>query len=187
MITEIAIQKRKTQLRAAVKERLAALTTNDFTSAGIEAAKKIADLPGWNTYNSILIFISMKDEINTEPLIKTIRSAKKLLFIPHVNGNMLYFYHYGIEIKNAEPKPDSICGLHSADFPVLVITPGIAFDKNCNRLGRGRGYYDRFFAELDKSGCDYTALGLCMECQLVGEVPVENGDKKMDGLIVPNL
>ena len=69
------------------------------------------------------------------------------------------------------------------DFPTLVLTPGLAFDREGRRLGRGAGYYDRFFAELDKDSREYTALGLCMDFQIVEKVPVEPNDKKMDGLL----
>jgi 5-formyltetrahydrofolate cyclo-ligase len=97
----------------------------------------------------------------------------------------------GFGIREPEPKT----ALMPEDFPVLVITPGLAFDRRGRRLGRGRGFYDRFFAELD-SGClgplsadrafFYTALGLCMEAQLVPEVPAEDHDKTMDLVLAGN-
>ena len=172
----------KSELRAAVKERLAALSPEDFFNAGVKAAQKIVNIPRWNEYNSVLIFISMKDEINTEPLINTILAAKKLLYVPHIIGNMLYFYPFGEEPEGI--LEDSHLGICMDNFPVLIITPGIAFDLSYNRLGRGKGYYDRFFAELDKLGHKYTALGLCMDCQLVDKVPAEWWDRKMDSLLV---
>jgi 5-formyltetrahydrofolate cyclo-ligase len=73
--------------------------------------------------------------------------------------------------------------LQPEHFPALIITPGLAFDRSLNRLGRGRGYYDRFFAALDAAGRPYAAIGLCMDCQLVDEVPVEAWDKTMDMLL----
>ena len=69
------------------------------------------------------------------------------------------------------------------DFPALILTPGLAFDREGKRLGRGGGYYDRFFAELDEAGREYFSLGLCMDFQVTDSVPVEENDKKMDGLL----
>jgi 5-formyltetrahydrofolate cyclo-ligase len=80
-----------------------------------------------------------------------------------------------------EPEPDPALALKPEHFPALVITPGLAFDRRGRRLGRGRGFYDRFFAALDSGA--YTALGLCMDAQLVPEVPVEGHDKTMDAVL----
>jgi 5-formyltetrahydrofolate cyclo-ligase len=77
-----------------------------------------------------------------------------------------------------EPLPKD--PLNTSDFPALIIIPGLAFDRQGNRLGRGKGYYDRFFAEL--KGVEYKVAGLCMEAQVVPSIPVEQGDKKVDFL-----
>jgi 5-formyltetrahydrofolate cyclo-ligase len=70
--------------------------------------------------------------------------------------------------------------MDSADFPALIITPGLAFDRQGNRMGRGKGFYDRFFKGL--KGLEYKAAGLCMDFQVVHAVPVEQGDCKIDYL-----
>jgi 5-formyltetrahydrofolate cyclo-ligase len=76
-----------------------------------------------------------------------------------------------------------------------VITPGLAFDRRGRRLGRGRGFYDHFFAALDSGRLGLrsagrvlscTALGLCMEAQLVPEVLAEDHDKTMDLVLAGN-
>jgi 5-formyltetrahydrofolate cyclo-ligase len=63
----------------------------------------------------------------------------------------------------------------------LVIAPGIAFDKNKNRLGRGKGYYDKYF-----NGKKITKIGVCYDFQLLENIPVEPFDVKMDKIITPN-
>jgi 5-formyltetrahydrofolate cyclo-ligase len=76
------------------------------------------------------------------------------------------------------------CGesLSSADFPALIIVPGLAFDAGGRRLGRGRGCYDRFLMELEKARRPFRTIGLCTPCQFMPEVPVEDWDKRMDSL-----
>jgi 5-formyltetrahydrofolate cyclo-ligase len=59
----------------------------------------------------------------------------------------------------------------------LIFTPGLAFDRQGNRLGRGKGFYDRFFVVFE--GRKFHAEGLCMGIQVVPSVPVEKGDIKV--------
>jgi 5-formyltetrahydrofolate cyclo-ligase len=146
----------------------------------------------------------MNAEIDTRPLLLKAEADGKSVFVPRIEGERLSFYRYirpdgprtalrrnGFGIL--EPEPET--ALTPEDFPALVITPGLAFDRRGRRLGRGRGFYDRFFAALD-SGClgsrpagrvlAYAALGLCMEAQLVPEVPAEDHDKTMDLVLAGN-
>ena len=64
----------------------------------------------------------------------------------------------------------------------LVIVPGVAYDRQMNRLGRGKGYYDRLLA-----GISAPCIGICFDCQLVGRVPAESHDRPMDAVITPSV
>ncbi|MBP5649552.1 MAG: 5-formyltetrahydrofolate cyclo-ligase [Bacteroidales bacterium] len=57
----------------------------------------------------------------------------------------------------------------------LIIVPGVAFDRQGNRMGRGRGYYDRFLCQHR----DVKKIGICFDFQLVDSVPVEENDIPM--------
>ena len=59
----------------------------------------------------------------------------------------------------------------------LAMVPGVAFDRRGGRLGRGRGFFDRFLPRLR---ADALAVGVCFECQLLPEVPMLPGDVFMD-------
>jgi 5-formyltetrahydrofolate cyclo-ligase len=78
--------------------------------------------------------------------------------------------------------------LGPADFPILIILPGLAFDREGNRLGRGKGFYDRFLASLESNGTRgarqrrYRSVGLCMETQIVPRLPVTPRDIPMNAL-----
>ena len=60
----------------------------------------------------------------------------------------------------------------------LIIVPGVAFDRQLNRLGRGKGYYDRLLTTLQ-----VPKIGIAYSFQLRKQVPVEAFDRKMDLLI----
>ena len=78
---------------------------------------------------------------------------------------------------------------------ILVIVPGLAFGKDGSRLGKGKGYYDRFFAKYDTADSRTNALpdenmtktmtkiAVCFDCQLLDTVPHENYDKKVDIIV----
>ncbi len=62
----------------------------------------------------------------------------------------------------------------------LVVVPGLAFDEHGNRLGRGRGFYDRFLTHPDFRG---TSCGLALEDQVVDSIPVGPSDARVDMLV----
>ena len=64
----------------------------------------------------------------------------------------------------------------------LILIPGVAFDRKCNRLGRGGGYYDRFLAHRKYS----QLIGVGYDFQLVDQVPAERHDMRLQGVIVPS-
>jgi len=187
-------------LREEIKKILKNTAKEDFRSQGNRAADLLRTSPVWNRYTAVFLFMSMNSEIDTQVLVETAFKEGKKVFIPKVEGEKLLFYPllspdgpwsrgpFGIRepaafpavppYKTSEGKPAL-----PEDFPALIITPGLAFDRQGNRLGRGRAYYDRFFAKLDEEGMRYTALGLCMNFQIVPRVPAGENDKKMDGLL----
>ena len=79
---------------------------------------------------------------------------------------------YGIE----EPTGELFTDYADIDF---IVVPGVAFDRNGNRLGRGKGYYDRLLPRIPSA---YKA-GICFPFQLVEEVPAEPFDIRMDEII----
>jgi 5-formyltetrahydrofolate cyclo-ligase len=178
----------KPELRRELKNRLAALPPGAYTAGGRRAAAFLTKHPLWGTYNTLLLFLSIKDEIDTAPLLEAAVEAGKKVFAPRIEGENLAFYRvfspagpwregpFGIR-EPASPAP-----LSPADFPALIIVPGLGFDRQRNRLGRGKGYYDRFLAALDRQGLPFTALGLCLEAQLLPEIPVDPRDRKLDGI-----
>jgi 5-formyltetrahydrofolate cyclo-ligase len=94
-------------------------------------------------------------------LIKEYKSENQL-----ISGDL-----YGI------PEPD---GPEFTDYNLIdfVIVPGVAFDRNNNRMGRGKAYYDKFLKHLTA----YKS-GICFDFQLVNEVPSDENDISMDIVI----
>ena len=64
----------------------------------------------------------------------------------------------------------------------LVIVPGVAFDRDKSRLGRGKGYYDRYF--INKR---IVKIGVCFDFQLLESIPIDSFDIKMDKVVTNSI
>jgi 5-formyltetrahydrofolate cyclo-ligase len=194
----------KSELRRELNKRLASCSPGFFTAEGMAVAASLAKTPLWGEYETLLLFLSMKNEIDTAPLLEAALAAGKKVFAPRIKGEELFFYRlsspagpwqrgaFGIR-EPAEPRTAGKDGpaekapasalpapLSPADFPALIIVPGLGFDRRGNRLGRGKGYYDRFLKSLDKEGLSFRTIGLCLEAQILPEIPADPWDRRVD-------
>jgi 5-formyltetrahydrofolate cyclo-ligase len=130
----------------------------------------------------IALYHAIKGEVQTMALIEEWHEKKKIA-LPVVSGdNSMNFYLYtGKENLVAGalniPEPDISGKLPMEDIDLFIV-PGIAFDRDCNRMGRGKGYYDRFL-----QGTDKPTIGLCFGFQLKEHIPAEEHDRKMTMII----
>ena len=144
---------------------------------------KIINLEEYKQSNLILIYISLKNEVDTIELIKYGLKEGKQLAVPKCEGNDMVFYYinsledlqegnFGI----LEPKTNKIVKNFNNS---ICIIPGLAFDKQNNRIGYGRGFYDRFLKDYKgiKIGLTYK------EC-ICDKIDVDENDVKMDKVIV---
>jgi len=131
--------------------------------------------------NTILLYYSLPDEIQTIDLINKYKNKKRIL-LPSVNGNELSLHEYSIYSKLSLGKYGIMesCELEFVNYSEidLAVIPGIAFDKSFNRLGRGKGYYDRL---LPKLNCKI--IGICFDFQFIDHIPAEYHDFKMNKII----
>lgn len=131
----------------------------------------------------VLGYWSMEDEVCTHEFIMKWAEEKTFL-LPCVKGDELELRYYdgaeklcpGEAFAIPEPVGDLFTELEKIDF---IIVPGMAFDLEGNRLGRGKGYYDRI---LKSCGGAYK-VGICFPFQLVEKVPTEECDVAMDKVI----
>ena len=132
---------------------------------------------------NILIYWALNDEVQTSQFINK-WSDKKQFILPVINGDLLDFKCYkGIDSLKSESsfgimQPEGDLFLDHDKIQLIVI-PGVAFDKNGNRLGRGKGFYDKFLKSSKAM-----KIGVCFSFQYFDEVPFEEHDVKMDKVIV---
>ena len=122
---------------------------------------------------NIMLFASLPDEIPTHAIIERWAQSKNI-YLPRVNGDDLDIikYHPGTLQKGSydimEPEGNDTV---SPEMLNLIIVPGMAFDRQGNRLGRGKGFYDRFLAQTHA-----VTIAVCFDCQLVDNIPTEPHD-----------
>ena len=165
-----------------------------------EICKKILQDPQYKTASEIYAYMALPDEVDLTDVIKQAILDGKKVALPKIiskdDGIMGFYYldsqkavteqtsggAYGIlepdKTLPASPNPDS----HT-----LILVPGRAFTKDGDRLGRGKGYYDRFLAkEIVGSSPTMTRLpnitvaGVCFEFQIVETLPTDANDICMD-------
>ena len=130
----------------------------------------------------IAFYHALPGEVKTAHFIEKWYKHKRIL-LPVVKGNDLQLFLYAGQksLKIGafgiwEPSEDSLT-VPEEEID-LVIVPGVAFDKQHNRLGRGKGFYDRLLSTLSAP-----KIGICYSFQLKEHIPTEPFDKKMDLII----
>lgn len=134
---------------------------------------------------TIMIFISFGGEVETMGMIKEAEKMGKIVAVPVCRRNKSMrpsIFSDRVKLTSGlyEVYEPAIKKFVDSDKLDLVIVPGVAFDRKGNRLGRGKGYYDRFLARLPSKTA---AIGLAFDFQILPLVPTTRLDKKVNRVI----
>ncbi|MDR2119922.1 MAG: 5-formyltetrahydrofolate cyclo-ligase [Tannerella sp.] len=142
---------------------------------------RIEQSPWFRNATRIACYHALPGEVQTVAFLEKWRGEKQI-FLPAVDGERLTFYPYQGESRMKtgsfgimEPQGNKEILLDDID---LAIVPGVAFDRRLNRLGRGKGFYDRFLSEFGKP-----VIGICFRFQVFDFVPVDAHDCRMTQVI----
>ena len=129
------------------KNRLLRKNLNQFEASNI-ILSKIYSLKEFLNAKNVLIFYPLKHEIN---LLELLKRKDKNFYIPKVKGNNLVICPYSDNLKKSsfnimEPLEEEIQDISIIDTAFI---PALAVDKNLNRIGYGKGFYDRLFSNAD--------------------------------------
>ena len=178
------VLKLKDLLRFRMREKIQSISPARQKSKSLRIFKRIIGSELYQECGSLLIYVSFKTEVDTRRLICRALADRKKVFVPHVTGKKMQAFR----IRNFEKdlkegvfgilQPHSPKKIKPQDFDVVFV-PGLAFDKNGGRLGRGAGYFDRYLAKLKKA----IKVGLAYKEQVVKKVPAEKHDIFLDFII----
>ena len=170
---------------------LAALPLVRRTENSALIADRLRLTAEWARAQVVLCFLSMPQEVDTAPLIAAARAQGKSVAVPRIEGNDIRFVimppdagrlsrdRWGIPIP--DPAWETLDLAHAAG--PLVTAPGLAFDRQGNRLGRGKGYYDRFLCQAREAALDMAVIAVCFSIQLVPLVPHGQSDQRVDAVV----
>jgi len=204
----------KVGLRTSIREQLRLLPRSTVAARSERIAGLLFESELWRDSGAIFSFLSLSTEVDTELINDATLAAGKLLALPRIEGEHLSFRRvtnlagpwernsYRIREPPAGLPPISPGALGEAALPALLLVPGLAFDRRGNRLGRGKGFYDRLLAATGAPGgisgrngreaaastlrgmaAGLTSVGLCFAAQLAREVPVGPLDRRVDLLL----
>ncbi len=177
----------KRELRQQLHQAVAPITPEELHHRSIQACSLITSTKEYKKAEVIMVFLSLPTEIDTTSLVMHAWRDLKRVLAPRVSWEQRRMLPTEIQSLSDDVK-ESPLGIREPaqgmPFPVvnidLLIVPGIGFDLHGNRIGRGRGFYDRFLAHRDWRG---VACGLALEEQVVDYVPTEALDMPMDMLV----
>jgi len=138
---------------------------------------------------TIMFYVSTKDEVKTESMIKYALKLGKKVVLPisdlkKKTLDLSEIKDFDNELEPGafnilEPKKDFLRSVSPEEVD-LVIVPGVAFDENGDRIGYGMGFYDRFLKTIRK---DVPVIGLAYELQIVDDIPVDDTDVTVDKVL----
>ena len=147
--------------------------------------RRIMNLEVYKKSIDIALYYSMRSEVDTKELIKESLLLGKRIYLPKIiNDKKMKFILINENTeyqKNSFGVMEPISGEVGSNFDLMVI-PGLAFDKDNNRLGYGRGYYDNYLKNIDTY-----KIGICFQEQLTTSLPVEKNDIKMNLIITDEV
>ena len=168
----------KKQLRKEIREEKKRHSADELMALSSALLEQIEQHPRFIASDTILMYHSLSDEVQTHAFVEKWHTSKKIL-LPIVQGDILILRHYkGKELMQVgafgieEPIGEEFTGYDEIE---LSIIPGIAFDRHGNRLGRGKGYYDKLLPLLHTYN-----IGICYRFQALEEIPAEPFDRSMD-------
>ena len=177
---ENARMKEKKLLRKHIRSLLAELPLSLRRKEAEFVVETILEGNRWKNANVVFLFSPLSNEVDISPLIDIALTQGKKVCLPVVEGEFMKLRVYTGEMKVGcygilEPTGPLYDSYEDIEFALI---PGMAFDRKGNRMGRGKGFYDRLLPEIGAY-----KIGVCFSVQFLDEVPCDNLDVPVDAVI----
>ncbi|MCF7908316.1 MAG: 5-formyltetrahydrofolate cyclo-ligase [Candidatus Omnitrophica bacterium] len=172
----MVINREKQELRQKLLGQLLSLTKEEVKRRSKDVEDKLSSLGEYKQAKNIMVYYPLKGEVDILEMVRKDIKSKKFLF-PVMDTKAKKLQAYEVENLNDQfvvgpygvREPDTE---KTQKFDIekidMVIVPGLSFDCNCNRLGRGAGFYDRFLQRLTPST---KKVGIAFDFQISQDLP----------------
>ena len=176
------IDEEKKRIRREIRGLKNTISLEEKTSRSIAILEKVEQLPEFIEAKTVMLYWAMADEVQTSEFVIKWSTSKRVI-LPCVNGNELDLRVFrgeedlimGENFGIPEPSGELYTDYDEID---LILVPGVAFDVENNRMGRGKAYYDKLLSSIKAF-----KLGVCFDFQLLQSVPTDEHDIKMDRIV----
>lgn len=173
----------KSEIRRLMRQRKKALAPDEKQLRSDAVMRRMEQMPQYAASRVVLLYWSMADEVQTHALVERTWRDRTVL-LPCVDGDDLCLRQYtgpeclvaGEQFGIGEPTGPEWTDLEAIGF---IAVPGVAFDHSCNRMGRGRGFYDRLLKSVPRA----YKVGVAYDFQVMDHIPVEAHDVPMDSIV----
>ena len=179
----------KAELRKKILSLRNGLNTEEAENKSKTIMDRLTSLDAYKNSKVVFVYMSFKNEVNTHGLIERMLSEGKRVVIPYTDIKSTEIIPSEIKslkddmVLNSfgyyEPLLEKVRQVRTEELD-LIIAPGVVFDEDLNRIGFGKGYYDRILGRKRK---DAAIIAVAYEFQVVDCVPTEPHDVKMDMII----
>ncbi|MBQ5394842.1 MAG: 5-formyltetrahydrofolate cyclo-ligase [Alistipes sp.] len=176
------------ELKKGVRRKMRAqnrsLTPDERQSASERLCEQLATIIDEAEVQCVALYAALGDEPESRPLIERLYQKGVRVALPRVEGEVMRFFYFAPERVASGAfgieEPTFEAELCRPDEIELMVVPGVAFTPQGERLGRGRGYYDKYLAQCDFRG---RTVGVCYRHQLCESLPTEPHDIKMEQVV----
>lgn len=177
----------KVQLRKRIKEKRNALSETERTSYSAQICNRLREQSWYANAHTILVYSAIQSEADLSLFCAQARKDGKILYFPKVFGEEMEFFRVDDTAQLVagtfsvmEPNIEEFAlSSYPSDAGAPVLVPGVAFSESGERIGYGKGYYDRYISAHP----NLFLVGICFECQLLDMIPAEPQDIAMQQIV----
>lgn len=174
----------KSQLRGLDEQKRRILTPEQVKEESHKIVARIESMRHFQDAKVVMLYYPIQNEVDLRSLVSKYDGEKTFLLPATLADHKMEvrIVHRDTELKKGRygvPEPPAEAYKGKID---LILVPGVAFDKNLYRLGRGGGYYDRFLRRYRRS----FKVGVCYSSQLHENIPHSWHDIRMNHVVSPD-
>ena len=179
----------KKEIRARMKAQKAALTPDYVADYSARVTERFTAQPFYRDAKVLYAYLTFTEELRTDGLIRRAWADGKRVAVPRVLGKgVMEFYYIDsfdgfVRSAFGVPEPPEDPARLADEDDVLLLMPGLAFDRAHNRVGYGGGFYDRYLERLHAAGARIFKPALAYGFQIVDRIPADPYDIRVDAVL----